>query len=397
MLKAADAFHQAGYKVRMVCAEQVDWAIAAGHEARATRPWTCRVVDWHHRTGRRLYYRSALRQRLARGLVRFRGTNRVALGVLSRVACRVAPELVEVASAEPADFVYGGTSGGLAVAAAAARRLGVPYALDLEDFHTAEQEDSPQTRLAHAVMERIERAVLPGAAFLTAGSDAIAVAYAGKYGVRPMPIHNVFSLPAREPEFVARPGQPLRLYWFSQKVGPGRGLEDAVRAAGLLDRPVWLGVLGNKDEGYVATLTSLASSVAPQLQIEFLRNRSPDEMVEACRGLDVGLALEIGSPLNRELCLSNKIFTYVLAGLAVAASDTVGQRATAEDLGEGAILYRPGDVATFADGLRRWADDPEALLRAKRACWEAACRRWHWEHPLERGALLAAVARVWQG
>jgi glycosyltransferase involved in cell wall biosynthesis len=212
-----------------------------------------------------------------------------------------------------------------------------------------------------------------------------------------MPIHNVFSLPAREPEFLARPGQPLRLYWFSQKIGPGRGLEDAVRAAGLLGRPVCLAVLGNKDESYVRGLTSLAASVSPQLRIEFLRNRSPDEMVEACRGLDVGLALETGRPLNRELCLSNKIFTYVLAGLAVAVSDTAGQRCAAEDLGEGAVLYRPGDVATLARGLRRWADDPEALLRAKRACWDAACRRWHWEHPRERGALLEAVARVWQG
>jgi glycosyltransferase involved in cell wall biosynthesis len=396
MLKAADAFHEAGYKVRVVCAEHVEWSIAASRQTRTTREWACRVVDWHRGTGRGLYYRSALRQRLARLVTHSVGRSRASLGVLARAVCRVAPELVAAAAAEPADLVYGGTSGGLAVTALVARRLGVPYALDLEDFHSAEQPDGPEARRAHAVMEEVERRVLSGAGFLTAGSEPISAAYAAKYSVRPVTINNVFSLPTRIPDFVVRPGQPLRLYWFSQRIGPGRGLEDAIRACGLLDRPLWLGILGNKDENYAKALKSLTNAVAPKLQLQLLPNRPPDEMVEACRGMDVGLALETGCPLNRELCLSNKIFTYILAGLAVVVTDTQGQRAVAEDLGEGAILYRPGDVAALAHGLRRWADDPEALLRAKRACWEAARRRWHWEHPRERGALLECVARVWQ-
>jgi hypothetical protein len=102
--------------------------------------------------------------------------------------------------------------------------------------------------------------------------------------------------------------------------------------------------------------------------------------------------LEQAHVLNRDLCLCNKLFTYMLAGLALACTDTKGQRPLAEDLGAGAVLVRPGDVATLAAGLKRWADDVQGLARAKRACWEAARRRWHWEHPLERGALLRVVA-----
>jgi hypothetical protein len=44
--------------------------------------------------------------------------------------------------------------------------------------------------------------------------------------------------------------------------------------------------------------------------------------------------------------------------------------------------------------LTRWSQDEARLLRAKTAAWQAAARRWHWEHPLERGALLQAVTRV---
>lgn len=389
MLKAADALHEAGYRVRVVCSEHVEWAVEAGRRLRAGRPWQCQVIDWHPRTGRWVYLRSGVRHRLARAAVGV-GPRRAPLAVLARTASRVAPELYRAAVAEPADLVYAGTAGALAVAAAAARRLGVPYALDLEDFHSAEQAGG--AGLGDAVMEQIERRVLPGAAFLTAGSRPIADAYAAKYGLRPVVVNNVFPLPRREPDFTRPADAPLRLHWFSQQVGPGRGLEDVVHAAGALGRPLVLSALGHRDEEYARALRSLAASVAPGLRLEFLPNRPPDEMIDACRGADVGLALETGRPLSRQLCLTNKVFTYVLAGLAVAVTDTEGQRPVAEDLGEGAVLYRPGDVAALAAGLRRWAEDGDALARAQRACWEAARRRWHWEHPAERGALLAAVA-----
>ncbi len=397
MLKAADALHGAGYRVRVVSSEHVDWAIDAGRRLRAERPFECAVVHWHRRTGRWAYYRSGVRHRLARAAARGAGPGRLPLAVLARAACRVAPELYRAAVAEPADLVYGGTAGGLAVAAAAARKLGAAYALDLEDFHSAEAGDGPG-RLGDAVMEQVERRVLGGAAFLTAGSAAIAAAYEEKYGVRPVTVNNVFPLPDEPPASAATEGGPLRLHWFSQQVGPGRGLEDVVRAAGLLGRPLVLTLLGGQDDrGYVAALRALAASAAPALRLELPGTRPPDEMVSACRGADVGLALETGQTPNRQLCLTNKVFTYLLAGLAVAVTDTPGQRELAADLGEGAVLYRPGDAAALAAGLKRWADDRPALLRAQRACWEAACRRWYWEHPLERGALLGAVAGVLTG
>jgi hypothetical protein len=96
----------------------------------------------------------------------------------------------------------------------------VRFGLDLEDFHSAEQTGDGSS-LAHALAERIESDVLPKAAFLTAGSPMIADAYSAKYNVRPAPIHNTFSI-----NFAAASTRrgPLRLYWFSQTLGPGRGL-----------------------------------------------------------------------------------------------------------------------------------------------------------------------------
>jgi glycosyltransferase involved in cell wall biosynthesis len=117
-------------------------------------------------------------------------------------------------------------------------------------------------------------------------------------------------------------------------------------------------------------------------------------MVEVSQGYDVGLALEQPHVLNHDLCLSNKAFTYMLAGLAVAMTDTRGQKPLALDMGAGAVLYRPGDVKALAEKLQCWAKDKSRLARAKAAAWEAARRRWHWDHPLERGALIRLVESV---
>ncbi|MGA3212312.1 MAG: hypothetical protein ABSD20_13480, partial [Terriglobales bacterium] len=82
--------------------------------------------------------------------------------------------------------------------------------------------------------EAAEGVVFREATFLTTASNSIADAYWDKYGKRPLVINNTFVLPRQEPDF-SRRSTPLRLYWFSQTIGPGRGLEDCISAAGLAD------------------------------------------------------------------------------------------------------------------------------------------------------------------
>jgi hypothetical protein len=396
MVKAADALHGAGYRVRVVSISGIPWHVAADRELRRSRDWQWDPIDVHWETARRTRLLNGLRHRAARAWIGLVGPARASLGLSAVGVGWTHRLLARAASAQPADLVYGGTAGALAATARAAGRLGVGYALDLEDFHSEEQDDSPRSRLAHALMERVERAILPGAAALTAGSPLIGEAYAAKYGVAaPVTVNNTFPLPATEPELDPGPGASLRLYWFSQTLGPGRGLEDAVRAAGLADVPLELHVRGVPVPGYREALAGLAASVAPRLRLTH-RGPEPADAVELCRAgrYDVGLAIEQTHVLNRRLCRTNKAFTYMLAGLAVAFTDTPGQRPLAEDLGDGALLYAPGDVATLAAGLRRWAADRALLRKARMASWEAARRRWHWEHPEERGALLAALARA---
>ncbi len=142
---------------------------------------------------------------------------------------------------------------------------------------------------------------------------------------------------------------------------------------------------------YVTGLRRLASETSSLLAVHIHQPAPPGKMVELSLPYDVGLSPEQGHTLNHRLCLGNKPLTYVLAGLAVVVTDSAGQRSFADDLGDGALRYQAGDIASLASGLRRWAEDRGQLRGARQAAWQAAKRRWNWEHGSEKGALIEAV------
>lgn len=393
MLKAADALAWAGHAVRVVATRFEPWATAADADTLSRRSWPITTIDRTRTAGAATYWRSGLRQRSARLVASWIGPDRLPAPIAVRAYARLHSEFVDAAAAEPADLFYGGTSATLAAVAEAARRQGVPYALDLEDFHTAESE-APDAAFTHALAARVERAVLGGAAAITTSSAAIASAYRDAYGVAPRVISNTFPLPGAAPDFAGRNGGPLRLYWFSQTIGPGRGLEDAIAAAGRATIHAELHLRGRPAADYLPALERLAAQQAPRLSIVHHPPAPPDSMVDLARGFDVGLALEQMTVLNHQLALSNKALTYLLAGIAVALTDTPGQHALGVDIGDAAGLVPPGDVDALASVLARWAADRRGLDAAKRAAWSAAVRRWHWEHEEDRGALCAMVKAI---
>jgi len=391
MLKAADALACAGHAVRVVSVSHTAWSTATDAVLKRSRTWASSVIDYSVTTARPLQLRSGARMRTMQAVASAVGPTRAPMGVVVRAFSRVHDELVRAAVAAPADLIYGGSTGALAAVAEAAGRLGVPYGIDFEDLHFAER-DEPAGELANGLAARVERHVIPGAAFLTAGSPMIADAYAERYGVRPVPIHNTFSIaPAGATPY--RDG-PLRLYWFSQTLGPRRGIEDAVRAAGEARVPMTLHLRARAIPEFLESVRALRAAVAPQLELVLLDPLNPDDMVAASQAYDAGLAGEDLEPLNRRLCLSNKIFTYLAAGIPTLMSRTPAQARLASTLGEAAFSYESGDVGGLARILRELAVDAGLRERSCAAARAAAAGRWHWEHPDDRGALLAAIGRA---
>jgi hypothetical protein len=393
MLKAADAFAAAGYDVRVISAGNMARESAFDARLQATGRWRWRELRYGRDAAPLRWFHTGARRTAAWTVAGSLGDS-APLGVVSRAIGRVHPELVDAILEHPADFIYGGGVGALAGVAAAARASATPFAIDFEDFHCGEREDRGDGARFNRMARRVMIDVARDAAFVTAGSAAIADACGTELCIQATAIHNVFPLPRTAPAERLRGGAPLRLYWFSQTIGPGRGLETVIEALALLDAPAALDLRGAAVPEYVTSLQQLAARVAPRLTVSLLDIAPPDQMVDACCDYDVGLSVEPGRVVNNALALSNKATTYILAGMPVAMTDTPGQRAFAADLGAGAIVFAPGDAAALAAGLRRLSADPLAFAAARRASWEAAQRRWHWEHRAERGALLDAVRGV---
>ena len=104
---------------------------------------------------------------------------------------------------------------------------------------------------------------------------------------------------------------------------------------------------------------------------------------------DLGLSFETDVTESRRLCLTNKIFTYLLAGVPVMMSDTPAQRALAPDLGDAASLVSLADPQSIAGALDRLA--PATMLaRAKSMARKLARERYHGDR--EKEILLRAVA-----
>lgn len=395
MVKAADALSHAGYDVRVVSMSTFEWGASADRDivARRSNAWRWQPIEYRRGEDSIRYLRAASRQRVSMAIAGMVGVANAPSQVVSRASERGYLELRDAAADEGADLVYGGGRS-LSAASHAAARVGARFALDLEDFHSGEVDpDNPAIEkgdLIHSLWSRVERASLEKAAFLTGGSDAISEAYEALYGIRPSTINNVFRV-TDSPPSVDKSG-PLRLYWFSQMVTGRRGIEDAVRAAGIAGIDVSLTLRGRADSGYVVELRRLAARVAPNLKLDVIDPVFPDDLVDASREFDVGLALEQRTSRNNDLALSNKAFTYMAAGLAVAFTDTAGQRALAHSLGNGAVVYDPGNAEALASYLKGWSDDPGMLAAAKRTAWNAARTRWRWDHEAESGKLLALVA-----
>jgi glycosyltransferase involved in cell wall biosynthesis len=95
---------------------------------------------------------------------------------------------------------------------------------------------------------------------------------------------------------------------------------------------------------------------------------------------------------SRDLTVTNKILHYLLAGLAVVASDTSGQREVARQAPDAVFLYPSGDAVVLAARLNALLESPETLERAKAAALRAAEKTFCWERQESR--LLEGVSHA---
>lgn len=391
LVKEADALTEAGHQVHVLCSHTVSWADDSDEILLRSRRWACSYVGGESGSARYLW--SRVRHGVAR---RFPQAWKLAPEWARGALSRVTPELQAAASELDCDLYIAHYVGALTAAGAAAKKKGVLLAFDAEDFESGYYDYKTGPRPVDLLTEEVERQYLRQCRYVTAASPGIAAAYATKYGIpKPTSILNVFPLADRPLQFrKTKPDGPLRLYWFSQTIGPGRGLENVIHAMSMLrDCDIEFHVRGRCSSGYDERLRQVAGeSGLDRTKVIFCPPAAAVDMIKLSAEYDVGLALEQPASPNRDLCLTNKIFSYLLAGNAVAATSTTGQKPIVESLGPAGFLYEPGDSAALARGLRFWHDDRSELRRAREAAWSLGTHRFNWD--IEKRTLVEVVNGV---
>ena len=382
LVKEANALAEAGFDVQVIGAHWAEWADAFDARLLAPRPWRCHLIDWRRDTAPATFWKTRVRDRLAQAAAPSLGSDRILAAALSRVT----PELTRAAVASQADLYIAHNLGALPAAAEAAVHHQVRLGFDAEDFHSGGFSEAETS--ACELARRAERRWLPQCHYVTAASPLIADRYAATWGGgQPVCLLNVFPLAARPASpRPSPPDGPLRLYWFSQTIGANRGLEDIVRAIARFDRgAIELYLRGTWQPGFREAIQRLSHDLGvSSRQIVSLPPGDPDEMVRLSAEFDAGLALETAVTVNNDIALSNKIFTYLLAGIAVVATRTNGQRDVIDRLGRAAIGYDAGDVDALTLALRTWMTDRSRLADARRHAWALGSETFNWDYEKSR-------------
>lgn len=333
-----------------------------------------------------------LRARLGRDFFRCTGlANRWQLGT-------VVPELLARAVATPADYYIAHTEQGLW---AAARLLdaGRGVAVDMEDWHS--EDLLPEARKARplAMLHALERSLLRTGTHATAPSRSMSEALAREFGcARPTVLYNVERWIEREAMDGLRrdrrdPALPS-IVWYSQTLGPGRGLEDLLAALPHMRHDAEIHLRGTPAAGFVERLRmQLPERWRPRVTVHGVVPAR--ELLSRVAEHDIGFAGEVTGIRSRDLTVTNKIMSYLLGGLAVVASDTAGQREVAAQAEGAVLLYPSGDAAALAATLDVLLANRERLAAGRAAALQAAQRTFCWERQEER--LVALVAQAISG
>ncbi len=301
-------------------------------------------------------------------------------------------EMLKVALSEKADLTIVHSEAALWVGEELLRR-GMRVGVDFEDWFS--EDLLPGDRVGRPVeqIKSYERELIRRCDYRVTTSHALAQALGAAYDAQtPEVIYNVFQFADRDRidgEMRDRSDRRIpSLHWFSQTLGPGRGLENLLQSLSSISVPMEVHLRGNCTESARSWLNRLVPE--GWRRKVFIHLTVPNaELLSRIAEHDIGLALETPEIESRNLTITNKLFQYLQAGLAVIATDTAGQREVFARRPEIGLLIPPDDPQALARAIEGLLNDTGKLSAAKAAAVKAAEEEFCWEK--EQQKLLAAA------
>lgn len=383
LVKEADALAEAGYLVTILYAYWNDWGTAFDELLLPAKKWKAIRVGGHPQQARFTFFLSRLIHKMAKLGLNIFGPEYFASYAITRSSFF----LLGAAKKYQADLYIGHNLGALPAVIKAAKDNNRPCGFDAEDFYRNDQSDSP-TNKDVVLKTYLEDKYLPQVDYLSASSPQIAEAYHKLYADKKLvTILNVFPLSEKIQQTSFSGSGIIKLFWFSQTIGHGRGLEDILAAINLLnDLPLELHLLGHCNKGYQQELRNRSNAIC------FHEPVPSDQLAHFASQFDIGIAAEKTTPYNRDICLTNKIFTYMQAGLAIVGSNTIAQQSLLNQHPAIGMTYENGNLQSLATALQHYSQHRDQLTLARHASLKLAHEKYNWEQ--ESIIFLETIANV---
>jgi glycogen(starch) synthase len=253
-----------------------------------------------------------------------------------------------------------------------ARADGARLVYDAHELYTLQEPEPP--RIYRAVALRVEAALARHADAVITVNSEIAAELERLLGLGSRP-SVVLSCPPRDDAPLPHRGNERLQAVYQGAMGPGRMLDDLLIAA---------------EHAPEVDLTIRVTGIDPEeLRTQVARRGlaartrvaepvPPDRLVRALTSYDVGLIINRPVTRNDELVLPNKLFEYLMAGLAVVAPALPSLTALLEREQVG-LTFAPADPHAMAGALKRLASEPQLLDRLRSRAREAALDRFNAE------------------
>ena len=321
LVKEADTFCNAGYDVTILYSYVADWAQMADKEILKNVKWNYIQIGGVNK--RSLIYQWT---RLKYGVYRKINDTLGEKFFSEKAHARCYKELLSAAVSIKADWYIGHNPGALAIAANAAKRNKAKAGFDFEDYHRGEYKNASEAGYKRQVF--LEEKYGDEFIYISTASPLITQAIqADVNNKKPRFVTLLNTFPKKDQPFFHSDFKEnqLKLFWFSQHIGIGRGLELLIECLQEMnDSSITLTLAGNYSMIIKDQFSKLAGKFSNN--IDFCGFIAPRELSNFSSHFHVGLALEPARDINNDIALSNKIFTYLLAGNAIIFSETNAQK-----------------------------------------------------------------------
>ena len=246
-----------------------------------------------------------------------------------------------------------------------ALRLGAPVVFDAHEHAPSQLADRWQWRALYAARIRwLCSNYIPQASVMLTQGTMVADLYERETGVRARVVTNAPHYEELAPTPVH---DPVRIIHHGG-AQPGRGLEEMIRAASLLDERFTTDfmLVDGWPPGYREKLIRLAEG---NPRIGFPDPRPMHLLVKATNDYDIGIFVLPPVNLHRRYALPNKLFEFIQARLAVAIGPSPEMARIVRTYGCGIVTedFEPETLAAALNAL-----DPAAIAKFKRASHAAA-------------------------